>query len=350
MAERTWEGRGDKLTDARMSWISGRAADDLRLVHAHWRLLAHIGRQNHRRGWLRLSQLELSDAWDISRQTINKAIGELVEWGYLLKRDQKATGESFCTYKVRLDDDEEDEGGVSRPDDTPGHNAARVECKAGTTPPVSSPGDTSVKPRATRVSSPHDTPHYIPARAPTDADIRRTTPPRSPVPKAAPSVCATGGNPLDELRSDGMALHVVEHLLAPLLGVLAHQRRREPGAVPVSLLRGIRDACAEFSAAALSEAARAIRDERSEWPSVAQARRAAQTAQARTMVRIEPGTPQWAAWEAEWRRTAKLFLARTYLKQGYAMVTHEFPPASDPVKSTADKYITADGRTPGAAA
>jgi hypothetical protein len=114
-AEKTFDGRGDRLSDARMSMLSGRAADDLRLSGLHLRLLAHLGRQNHRRGWLRISQSELAEQWDVSRQRVNMAIRDLVGWRYVLKRDQKKTGESFCTYKTRLDDPEDAEEGVSPP-------------------------------------------------------------------------------------------------------------------------------------------------------------------------------------------------------------------------------------------
>lgn len=103
-AEKVYEGRGDMLSDARMSWIDGRAADDMRLKGLHMRLLLHVGRQNHRRGWLRLSQTELAEAWGVHRSSINRYVAQLVEWGYLDKREQADTGESFCVYKVRLDD------------------------------------------------------------------------------------------------------------------------------------------------------------------------------------------------------------------------------------------------------
>ncbi len=181
-----------------------------------------------------------------------------------------------------------------------------------------------------------------------DPPLDPPTEPSPTGPRSGP--CVEGAPSLEVLRLEGRALHVVENLIAPLLGVLAFERRRDPAAVPLALLQGIRDACAEFSPRALSEAARALRDTRTEWPSTAIAKRTAQEAQARTMIRIAPGTPQWDAWIEHWKASGKPFLVRTYEQEGSARVPTEFPPAADPVKSTADKYITADGRKPGAAA
>ena len=125
--------------------------------------------------------------------------------------------------------------------------------------------------------------------------------------------------PLDELADEGEAGHVVEHLLRPLWGVL----KGKPSA---ELLRAMRDDLAGFGDAALAEAATTIRQTRSTWPSVAQAREAVQAAQRAQMVRIEPGTTAWAAWSAHWHRQGHKFLARTYESQGFAMVQRQFPP------------------------
>lgn len=127
---------------------------------------------------------------------------------------------------------------------------------------------------------------------------------------------------MDELAAEGRNLHVVEHLIRPLWGVLTFG----PGQEPASLLRAIRDDLAEFADAALADGATDIRRGRSQWPSTAKAREAVQAAQARHMVRIEPGTTAWAAWVEHWHRTGAGFLARTYAAQGHAMVARQFPP------------------------
>lgn len=101
--KRIWDGRGEALGDARLSTADGRMADDLRLKASHFRVMAHVGRQNHRRGWLRVSQSELAERWQCHRNSINRAFNDLVAWGYLMQRTQHEAGESFCLYKVVLD-------------------------------------------------------------------------------------------------------------------------------------------------------------------------------------------------------------------------------------------------------
>lgn len=98
-----WDGRGDALEDARLTTVDGRMADDLRLKLPHFRVMAHVGRQNGRRGWLRISQTELAGRWGMGRTTVSRACNELVGWGYLMQRTQHEAGESFCQYKIRLD-------------------------------------------------------------------------------------------------------------------------------------------------------------------------------------------------------------------------------------------------------
>ena len=136
-----WDGRKDYGEDARISVIPGSAASDLRLSGLHFRILAHLGRFNHRKGWCILSQTELAKHFQVTRQSVNKAIGELVSWGYVAKKTQEDTGESHCRYRAILDDE-----GVSGKADTPPQG-------------VSGKADTSVKPKATRVSPLKDT-HY----------------------------------------------------------------------------------------------------------------------------------------------------------------------------------------------
>lgn len=131
-----FEGRGDRLKNARYSFVPGLAADDLRLQGLHFRILLHIGRFNANRGWCRLSQKDLAAAWGVTRQYVNKCVGELVEWEFLEKLGQDETGESFCQYRVRID------AGVSATGDTPPKKKRKGECR--------------VKP--TRVS-PHRTPN-----------------------------------------------------------------------------------------------------------------------------------------------------------------------------------------------
>ncbi len=221
MTERVYEGRGEGLSDARMSWIDGAAADDMRLSGLHWRLLAHIGRQNARRGWLRLSQTELAEAWDVARGSINRAVGELVAWGYILKRGQDETGEAFCTYKTRLDGDAPggSTAGNDRPaDGSPGQGVSRT----GDTPPVSHTGDTGVTSTSTRVSRLR---HQKNRLSPTIADPSPPTPSSAPAP--AVESLGRGRGWIDEIRREGHPPLVVA-MLASLAEHLADWRDGDP--------------------------------------------------------------------------------------------------------------------------
>jgi hypothetical protein len=129
----------------------------------------------------------------------------------------------------------------------------------------------------------------------------------------------TARTPLDALRADGTAPHVVEQFVAPLWGVLQ-------GNPSAALVQAYRTELSGFSDAALAEAARTVRQTRTRWPSVKQAYAAAQAAQPRHMVRIEPGSTAWAAWMDHWGRQGNRVLVRLYRDQGFAKVQRQFPP------------------------
>lgn len=291
-----WDGRGDKLTDARKTEFAGRAADDLRLGVLHLRLLAHFGRQNARRGWIRISQTELAELWDCSRSRLNVAIGELVAWKYIRKVEQARTGESYCYYQTILDEpfeDAEDEGGVSHIGDTPSQGACSAE---GTLPPergvppreqeCSGAGNTSVPPA--------EHPPYIEhART----DFRRQAP-IPPYPQGGIKRDFDDLQEVDRLLSrvaaGGVRIEVCEHLFRPVLtqrrlsaadrlATLTELGRRAHGLEPEALDRAARDV--------LEADVKVIKAER-----LARAIQIAHDAGARVVIR--PGTAQWHRWLA----------------------------------------------------
>jgi len=140
-------------------------------------------------------------------------------------------------------------------------------------------------------------------------------------PKCGQAIEAEARSLLDELRDEGLHLHVVDGLIAKLWGALRFDGRDSPPA----LLRAIRDQLAEVPDGALAEAANVLLRERSVWPSAAIAFKAAQAVQAKHMLRITPGTTAWSAWVAHWHSQGHKFLARTYEAQGYALVPRQFP-------------------------
>jgi hypothetical protein len=147
--EFVWDGRGKRGEHARLSIIAGCAASDLRLSGLHFRILAHLGRFNDKLGWCRMSQTDLASIFQVRRQSVNKATNELVEWGYIQKRDQHESRESFCLYRATLD----------RPEPRPSTKEGGVSGKADTprTRGVSAKADTRVRLEQTGVSPRKDT-------------------------------------------------------------------------------------------------------------------------------------------------------------------------------------------------
>jgi hypothetical protein len=137
--EFVWDGRGNRGDDARYSILPGRVATDSDLSAVHFRILTHLGRFNHKKGWCRLDQAELGTMFGVRRQAICTAIGQLVENDYIEKRSQAETGESFCLYRMKIDGSEDQ--GVSGATDTP----SKGECPTGV--------DTRVRRRQTPVSA-----------------------------------------------------------------------------------------------------------------------------------------------------------------------------------------------------
>lgn len=278
--ERIWDGRGDALEDQRLTIAAGRLADDLRLKETHFRLMAHVGRQNGTRGWLRVSQSELAERWAVHRMTVNKAVGQLVEWGYLKKRTQQDAGESFCLYKVTLDDEAElppearrrgdGDGGECSPTTAP-HRGG--ECSP-TTAPVKSYDCT----RAVRETAPPTIYPRAHRQTPASAEvITPSRPPRSarrgesgkPVDEhgdkhgTAPGIATRGWAARWDQAARAAVLdliggpraHVAEVLLMPLVGTL----QPPAGVHAASYVRDVAEQLAHWPAPVLAEVAIAMR-------------------------------------------------------------------------------------------
>ena len=309
--ERIWDGRGDALGDARLSIAAGRLADDLRAKVLHFRVMAHVGRQNHARGWLRVSQSELAERWQCHRVTLNRAFKDLVEWGYLVQRTQEEAGESFCLYKVDLD------GG----DDTDRSPPARAPAKVKTARRDGgecSPETTHVQSGGYTCVAGETTPPINRARAhrlsPTYADNKTHT--HSPV-----AVCVSEGsigNPeeaagwadgwtedaraeVGRVRSSAVVAHVADPFIAMVRGTLRPQK----GADPVAYVRQLSRHLREFSPHVLAAAADALVAERNgRMPGIAEllivvraakAKLAVEAAAANGSVVVSPGDPTLAA-------------------------------------------------------
>jgi len=131
--EFVWDGTGQGGETARYTIMSGRAASDLRLKGLHLRILAHLGRFNKKR-WVRISQVDLARRFGVVRESTNRAIKNLQDWGYVEKRDQAETGHSLCEYRVIIgapgtnDIVDEAQGGECDPNLTPPSEPLGGEC------------------------------------------------------------------------------------------------------------------------------------------------------------------------------------------------------------------------------
>lgn len=307
-----WDGRGDRGEDARYAVLPARAADDLRLSGLHLRLLTHMGRWNHRKGWLRISQTEIAERWGVSRQRLNMAIADLVTWLYVEKRSQAETGEACCHYRTMIDTD----------DGVRAHSSTELPQEdvspTGDTPQdadVSPTGDTRVIPEVTHVSPTKDTKE--------DLTIVIDQTHTHTVPKP-PCV-----RELDRCLQDGVDPLVVEQFIAPLLGSL----RWPPGIDDrQAFLAGIGRTLAGTPPALLAEAATAALAGRTVWPSAALAKQIVERCQRKTdpgsaaPVRLLPGSPGYEAWLRHYRAAGKSNWARYCERQGYVIERSEYPP------------------------
>lgn len=221
-----WDGRGERGEDARFSIMAGRTATDLRLTLVHFRVLSHLGRFNHKKGWCRLSQAGLAEMFGVGRQAINAAVRELVDWHYIEKQSQAESGESFCLYRIVIDRDEE--GGVSCTGDTPpgggvsstGDTPQGGECRVQATP-VSAVGDTRVALEATPPQSPVKTTRaridhidHVDPRPPTPQARKRARGERGRDNLNSPQEV---GHLLASLRTKAEWAAAVAHLIEPVL-------------------------------------------------------------------------------------------------------------------------------------
>ena len=83
-------------------------AYDQRIGDKHRRVMLGLGVHSTQKHWIKLSQTKLAEQLSIARETVNRAIADLVEWGYLEKRTQKDTQRAICFYRIIMSRDEPD--------------------------------------------------------------------------------------------------------------------------------------------------------------------------------------------------------------------------------------------------
>lgn len=93
------------MSGPRYSIIPARFVDDARLKVSHFKVLGYLGKHSHKTGWMKLSQTKAGkdESLGLTRETICRAISDLVDWGYVEKRSKQQTKTSICFYRVIMD-------------------------------------------------------------------------------------------------------------------------------------------------------------------------------------------------------------------------------------------------------
>lgn len=104
------------MAGPRYSIIPGDFALDQRADVSHFRVLNLIGRHTDQAGWCRLKQLTIGEQVGLTRETVNRKLRELVEWGYVEKRAHDATGRAIW-YRTIMDRGAPPAGQVADDDD-----------------------------------------------------------------------------------------------------------------------------------------------------------------------------------------------------------------------------------------
>lgn len=354
-ADKVWDGRGEALSDARLTQADARMADDLRLKQTHFRVMAHVGRQNNKRGWLRVSQSELAERWGVHRNTVNGAFKELVAWGYLLQRTQEEAGESFCQYKVALDGETSEEHRTPKRAPRSVSQAEEGECTPETAPPHDQSQGGECTPESAHVHSGgvhpctvgEYTPHIIPRAHRLSPDsAEEKLPPLPPRGEqggevvsgfTSETVVASGrfADPPDNL-SAGLreALRqlsaerphdpAIVRLIEPLLG-----KRRFSAAEPFAALSA---ACAKAKGLSPEHLDKALELILASGVKVVKAERLMAAIEAvrkgGLMLVITRGSPEFAAWMRHFEAKTPN-LAQMMARDGKWQVPSRFPPGSE---------------------
>lgn len=92
------------MDDGRYIIMPAGMRDDARLQLSHMRVALVLGSYSKRRGWTDLSQKDIGEIAGISRQTVNEAVSELVDWGWVSRR--KKSGKNQYIYRFIMDQDD----------------------------------------------------------------------------------------------------------------------------------------------------------------------------------------------------------------------------------------------------
>lgn len=91
------------MSGPRYSIIPGRAVEDRRLKLSHFRVLLYLGRFTNNHGWCWLYQERTGEALGITREHVNRCLGDLEKWGYLSRSHVNRYGKKIAAVRVFMD-------------------------------------------------------------------------------------------------------------------------------------------------------------------------------------------------------------------------------------------------------
>lgn len=322
----------------RLSIIPGDFAEDLRADEAHFRVLNLIGRHTDQSGWCRLKQIGIANAIKLTRETVNRKIRDLVDWGYVEKRSADATGRAIY-YRTVLDrpaplppvaaadlDPMTDDEAADACETSPGpvNDGSHVGYNA------SGELHTTCDPRITSGVIPTITPGVI-VYDHTERTSLTTSPPKSPNGGLQSSnLNSKQGSGTPDLvaalraRLAGRHADAVEHFIAPLV---ASGKRLSLGRDAVDALVEIAGAAHGIPRPALAAAVERLKAQATK-ATVRAIRAELDTARAAgALVVIRKGSAQWARWSAHFDANDPQ-QGRTMARFDVWQVPSEWPPAS----------------------
>lgn len=313
------------MSSPRYSIIRGDFPGDPRASLVHFRVYTLIGRHTDADGWCRLKQLRIGAEVGYSRKTVNRAIADLVAWGYVEKHAQDATGRAIW-YRTIMDRPapppvvaDEDEG-----DDAGAEDAAiegRETCDGPVTPALQVGCNTE------GTCNPQAVTPGVTIRGNTERPLLND---QDPLPHGAAGATGLKNSDLKRkaaallgaLSADGAPSVVVEHLLRPIL-----EQRRFSAADRHSELMRLAQSAAGISPPELRKAAdlvlglgiSTVKPQR-----IADAIAAVRKGGA--MIVIRRGSPQWTRWYEHFEKSDPR-QAQTMARFEVWQVPSEWPPA-----------------------
>ena len=122
------------MEDGRYIIMPAGMRDDGRLQLSHMRVALVLGSYSKRRGWTDLSQQDIGEIAGVSRQTVNQAVTDLVDWGWV-KRIKKQKKNQYI-YRFIMDQDDYCQVETTVPKDC--KPQATVHCQVDATSTVAS--------------------------------------------------------------------------------------------------------------------------------------------------------------------------------------------------------------------